>query len=182
MPLTTPTLTTERLVLRPLTAQDADAVYAVQSDAEALVYWDEPAWTDPSRFERFLARSRQMADDDEGVRLVVERRDDGAVLGWCAVNGWNRDHRSAGICYSLARHAWGHGYGGEAARALVDWAFEALDLNRIQTETDTRNEASARILLRLGFQREGTLREDCVVDGVVSDSWVFGLLRREWRP
>ena len=64
---------------------------------------------------------------------------------------------------------------------MLQWAFETLDLNRVQAETDTRNLASARVLAKLGFVREGTLREDCVVDGDVSDSWVFGLLRREWR-
>jgi ribosomal-protein-alanine N-acetyltransferase len=45
----------------------------------------------------------------------------------------------------------------------------------------TRNLASARVLEKLGFTHEGTLREDCVVDGDLSDSWVFGLLRREWQ-
>ena len=70
----------------------------------------------------------------------------------------------------------------EAARALLQWAVDTLDLNRVQAETDTRNVASARVLEKLGFVREGTLREDCVVNGEVSDSWVFGLIRREWRP
>ncbi len=46
----------------------------------------------------------------------------------------------------------------------------------------TSNVASARVLEKLGFVREGTLREDCVVNGEVSDSWIFGILRREWRP
>ena len=69
----------------------------------------------------------------------------------------------------------------QRAHALLQWAFEALDLNRVQAETDTRNMASARVLEKLGFEREGTLREDCVVNGEVSDSWVYGLLRREWR-
>ena len=55
-------------------------------------------------------------------------------------------------------------------------------LNRVQAEADTRNAASARVLEKLGFVREGTLREDCVVNGEVSDSWVYGLIRREWRP
>ena len=50
----------------------------------------------------------------------------------------------------------------------------------MQAEADTRNVASARVLEKVGFVHEGTLREDCVVDGVVSDSWVFGLLRRDW--
>jgi RimJ/RimL family protein N-acetyltransferase len=64
----------------------------------------------------------------------------------------------------------------------MQWAFDTLDLNRVQAETHTRNAASAHVLEKLGFQREGTLREDCVVNGEVSDSWVYGLLRRQWRP
>lgn len=49
----------------------------------------------------------------------------------------------------------------------------------MQAEADTRNVACGRVLEKLGFVREGTLREDCVVNGVVSDSWVYGLLRRD---
>ena len=78
--------------------------------------------------------------------------------------------------------AWGHGYATEAGCAVLQWAFDTLDLNRVQAETDTRNAASARVLEKLGFVREGTVREDCIVDGEVSDSWVYGLLRRQWHP
>jgi RimJ/RimL family protein N-acetyltransferase len=95
---------------------------------------------------------------------------------------WNPDYRSASLGYCFGDAAWGHGYATEAARVLLRWAFETLDLNRVQAETDTRNVASARVLEKLGFVREGTLREDCVVNGEVSDSWVYGLIRREWRP
>jgi len=65
---------------------------------------------------------------------------------------------------------------------LLRWAFDTLDLNRVQSETDTRNTASARVLEKLGFVREGMLRENCIVNGEVSDSWVYGLLRRQWKP
>jgi [ribosomal protein S5]-alanine N-acetyltransferase len=92
------------------------------------------------------------------------------------------DYRSASLGYCLGQAAWGHGYATEAARALLQWAFDMLDLNRVQAETDTRNVASARVLEKLDFMREGTLREDCIVNGEVSDSWVYGLLRRQWRP
>ena len=104
-----------------------------------------------------------------------------AFLGWCGVTRYNPDYRSASLGYRLDEPAWGHGYATEAAGALLQWAFDTLDLNRVQAETDTRNGASARVLEKLGFVREGTLREDCVVNGDVSDSWVYGLLRREWR-
>lgn len=60
------------------------------------------------------------------------------------------------------------------------WAFNTLTLNRVQSEADTRNAAAGRVLEKLGFLREGTLRENCMGDGEVSASWVYGLLRREW--
>ena len=94
----------------------------------------------------------------------------------------NPDYRSATIGYCRDEAAWGQGLATEAADALLQWAFDTLDLNRVQAETDTRNAASARVLEKLGFVREGTLREDCVVNGEVSDSWVYGLIKREWRP
>lgn len=174
-----PTLDTPRLRLRPFTEADAGALFALQSDAHVLRYWDSPPWQDASRADAFLARSRQLADDGTGARLAIEA--DGSFIGWCSVTGWIPEFRSARLTYCLASSAWGHGYATEAADALLGWAFDTLDLNRVQAECDTRNAASARVLEKLGFQLEGTLREDCVVDGVVSDSWVYGLLRREFR-
>jgi [ribosomal protein S5]-alanine N-acetyltransferase len=134
------------------------------------------------RAARFIAACRQMADEGSGARVAVERVSDGAFIGWCSVTRWSPDYRSASMGYCLDDAAWGRGYATEAARALLVWAFGTLDLNRVQAETDTRNAASARVLEKLGFVREGTLREDCVVNGEVSDSWVYGLLRREWQP
>lgn len=61
-------------------------------------------------------------------------------------------------------------------RAVLDWAYSTLDLNRVQAETDTRTLACARVLEKAGFVREGRLRQGCIVDGVVSDSWIYGLI------
>jgi [ribosomal protein S5]-alanine N-acetyltransferase len=181
MALLTPTLTTARLRLRPVMDRDADALFAMHGSAHVLRYWDSPPWTDRERADRFVSVSALMAEESTGVRLAIDRVEDGAFVGWCSVSRWNPDFRSAALGYCLSDAAWGHGYATEAAGAALGWAFEALALNRVQAETDTRNTASARVLEKLGFVREGTLREDCVVDGDVSDSWVYGLLRRE-RP
>jgi [ribosomal protein S5]-alanine N-acetyltransferase len=180
--LPAPTLHTVRLVLRPFDDADADDLFALQSNAHVLRYWDAPPWNDRERAERFLAACRRMADDGTGARLAVDRLDDGSFIGWCSLSGWNAEYRSASLGYCYTEAAWGHGFATEAAHALLRWAFDTLDLNRVQAETDTRNVASARVLEKLGFVREGTLREDCIVNGDVSDSWVYGLLRREWRP
>ena len=181
MSLPTPTLHTARLRLRPFTEADADDLYALQSNAHVLRYWDSPPWTEPARAERFLARCRQLAEEGTGARLVLERTTDATFLGWIGLTEWNPDFRSASLGYCLAEAAWGRGYATEAARSVLQWAYETLDLNRVQSEADTRNVASARVLEKLGFVLEGTLREDCIVSGDVSDSWVYGLLRREWQ-
>jgi RimJ/RimL family protein N-acetyltransferase len=182
MSLATPTLHTTRLRLRPFTDGDADALFALHSDARVLRYWDAPPWPDRQRAARFLATCRQLAADGSGARLAIERAVDGEFLGWCGLSRWNAVHRTAALGYCLHERAWGQGHATEAAGAVLQWAFDASDLNRIQAETDTRNAASARVLEKLGFRREGTLREDCVVNGEVSDSWVYGLLRRDWQP
>ena len=179
--LPTPTLHTDRLRLRPFADADAEALYALQSNAHVLRFWDSPPWSEPARAERFIATCRLMAEEGSGARQAIDRVSDGAFLGWCSLARWNPDYHGAAMGYCLGEAAWGQGYATEAAGAVLRWAFETLDLNRVQAETDTRNVASARVLEKRGFVREGTLREDCVVNGDVSDSWVYGLLRREWR-
>jgi RimJ/RimL family protein N-acetyltransferase len=182
MRLPVPVLHTTRLRLRPFTDADAEALFAMHSNAYVLRYWDAPPWPDPGRAERFLAACQQMADEGTGVRLAVELDSERAFIGWCGLVQRNPDYRSAALGYCFESSAWGHGYATEAARALLQWGFDTLELNRVQAETDTRNAASARVLEKLGFVREGTLREDCIVNGEVSDSWVFGLIKRDWRP
>ncbi|MFC9646779.1 GNAT family N-acetyltransferase [Streptomyces mirabilis] len=182
MSLPAPSLHTARLRLRAFEDADANDLFALQSNAYVLRYWDDPPWTERARAEKFITRCREMEKEGTGARLAVDRVSDGAFIGWCTLNRWNPDFRSASLGYCFDDAAWGHGYATEAARALLRWAFDTLDLNRVQAEADTRNVASARVLEKLGFLREGTLREDCVVNGEVSDSWVYGLLRREWRP
>ena len=182
MSLPTPTLHTGRLLLRPVTGADADALFAMHSSAHVLRYWDAPPWNERTRAERFITASQRMADDGSGARLAIDRVSDRTFIGWCSLTRWNPDYRSASMGYCLSDAAWGNGYATEAADAVLQWAFATLDLNRVQAETDTRNTASARVLEKLGFVREGTLREDCIVNGDVSDSWVYGLLRRQWHP
>lgn len=181
MPLPTPTLLSARLRLRPFAPGDADALYALQSNPRVLRYWDAPPWTDRDRAQAFLAACLQMQEDGSGARFAIETLADRAFIGWCAMFRWNPVYRSLGIGYCLDEPAWGRGYATEAVHAMLAWAFGALDLNRVDAELDTRNAASARVLEKLGFRREGLRREDCIVSGEVSDSWIYGLLRRDWQ-
>lgn len=180
MSLPTPTLKTARLLLRPFTEADTDAMFALHSNPDVLRYWDAPPWKTRAQAEQFIARCKQFEQEGTGARLAIERSADGAFLGWCGLANWDPAYRSARMGYCLNEAAWGQGFATEAARAMLQWAFDTLDLNRVQAEADTRNIASGRVLEKLKFIREGTLREDCIVNGEVSDSWVYGLLRRDF--
>lgn len=181
MSLLIPTLNTPRLLLRPFAETDTDSIFALQTNSRVLRYWDAPPWKERAQAERFIAVCRQMEQQGTGVRLAIEDAADRAFIGWCVLAQWNPTFRSAKMGYCLDDAVWGNGFATEAAGALLQWAFDTLDLNRVQADTDTRNVASCRVLEKLGFVREGMLREDCIVEGEVSDTWIYGLLRREWK-
>jgi RimJ/RimL family protein N-acetyltransferase len=87
----------------------------------------------------------------------------------------------AEIGYCLHSAHWKQGYMGEALAALIEYAFSVLQLRRLEADVDPANASSLRILERMGFRREGLLRERWNVGGVIADSVILGLLAREWR-
>ncbi len=114
------------------------------------------------------------------LRLAIERTEDHAVIGTCTLHELNEQCRRAEIGYALGSRSWGRGYMHEALAALLGYAFAELDLNRVEADIDPRHVPSARSLERLGFEKEGYLRERWIVDGEVSDTALYGLLRSDW--
>ena len=87
----------------------------------------------------------------------------------------------AEVGYCLHSAHWGQGYMREALSALIGYGFGVLKLRRLEADVDPNNAASLGILARMGFQREGLLRERWNVGGDVQDSVLLGLLAREWK-
>ena len=175
------TLQTARLTLRPMAERDTDAVFAMRSDPVVQRYGSHPPWTDRQTAVDYIARNAEAMATGKHAQFAVERREDGVVVGTCTLYALNAQCRSADIGYVLLPSQWGRGYATEANAALLDWGFCQLDLNRVEADIDPRNAASARALERLGFVREGHLRERWIVDGEVSDSWIYGLLGSDWK-
>lgn len=173
-------LTTERLHLRPLRMSDAPALFGIFSDARIMTYWSTPPWTTMETATNLVERDLKALPAGEYLSFGIVRSADQQLLGTCSLFRFVEQCRRAEIGYGLAYDAWGNGYMHEALTALVNYGFDALNLNRIEADIDPRNTASARSLERLGFQREGFLRERWFVDGVVSDSALYGLLLSDW--
>ena len=172
---------TERLKLRPLAASDAEALFAIFSDARVMRYWSCAPWRSIDQAHEMIAKDSTALAAGEHVRLGMETLDDARLIGHCSLFNFNAQCQRAEMGYGMAFDAWGHGYMHEALTAVLNYGFSELSLNRVEADIDPRNVASAKSLERLGFQREGFLRERWVVDGEVSDSGLYGLLRRDWR-
>lgn len=174
-------LQTERLILRPLTPWDAEPLFAIFSDPRVMRYWSGPPWSSLERAHESIARDLDAHERGEYLRLGIEVRGTSELVGMCTLFAIMMQCRRAEIGYALSSAHWGQGYMHEALAALLDFGFTELDLHRVEADVDPRNVASTRALERLGFQLEGHLRERWIVEGEVSDTGFYGLLRREWQ-
>jgi RimJ/RimL family protein N-acetyltransferase len=175
------TLHTDRLLLRPLHESDAPAIFAIRSDPKIMRYTSSQPMTSQDQAEAFIAREAAGMAARESLRLVLQRIEDDTLIGACLLFQLNAQCRRAEVGYELRHDAWGRGYMHEALVALLDFGFSELELNRVEADIDPRNVASARSLERLGFVREGLLRQRWIVDGEVSDSALYGLLLSDWQ-
>lgn len=176
------TLTTPRLTLRPPRPGDEDDLQAIHGDPEVMRYFSEPAWSDPERPAQQIAKDAAAFAAREYFRFAMILNDTGRQVGNCTLRSLHWQCRRGEVGYALGRAHWGKGYMGEALEALLRFAFVDLDLHRLEADIDPRNAASTGAVERLGFQREGLLRERWIVGGEIFDSVVYGLLRREWEP
>jgi RimJ/RimL family protein N-acetyltransferase len=175
-----PTIESERLRLRWMTESDVDGLYRIFSDPEVTRYWSTVAMT---HRDEAVALLNDIHDGYHKRRLLKWGVADAAtdqLMGTVTLIGIDLSHRRAEVGYALARMHWGQGYILEALRAVLKYAFDELNLHRIEADVDPRNTASIKTLERLGFQREGYLRERWQVGGEIQDALFYGLLRPDW--
>ncbi|MFO1303144.1 MAG: GNAT family N-acetyltransferase [Burkholderiales bacterium] len=175
-----PTLDAARVVLRPLRTDDVYAIFGIFSDAEVTRYWSRPPMTHLAQARTLLRAMRDGNRTGERLQFGIERRSDAILMGTCTLFNFSPQNRRAEVGYVLGRPFWRQGYMHEAMQRMLHHAFEDLDLVRLEADIDPRNRPTARTLERLGFVKEGYLRERWIVAEVVSDTELYGLLRREW--
>jgi ribosomal-protein-alanine N-acetyltransferase len=130
---------------------------------------------------QFIAEQRQKFSEQAEVIWGIRLRALNRVVGSVSIFGWDRYHRRAQIGYDLAREQWGQGVAHEAIRAVLQFAFTDMALNRVEIWTSAANERSLRLARRLGFELDGTLRRRILEDdGAFHDCAVFGLLQSQW--
>ncbi len=177
-----PELETERLLLRKMRLDDAEAMFAYASDPEVTRYvlWDtHRSIEDSESFLRFAIEGYEKGDFG-GWGVVL--KDSGVFIGTCGLDaGYAPEHARAELGYVLSREHWGKGLMPEAARAVIAFGFGSMGLNRIQARCIAENTASARVMEKAGMTYEGTLRESEFIKGAYRDMKLYSILRHEYR-
>jgi [ribosomal protein S5]-alanine N-acetyltransferase len=176
-----PTLYGERVALRWMTTRDADALYAIFSDPEVVRYWSTLPMTRKAEARDLLRDIRAEQADGRLHEWGLVLRESDQVIGTCTLFHVDRGNRRAEVGFALGRPWWGRGLMRDGLGVLLDFAFGALALRRLEADVDPRNRLSAELLERLGFKREGLLRERWNVGGELQDAAFYGLLAREYR-
>jgi aminoglycoside 6'-N-acetyltransferase len=171
-------LSTERLVLRRFRDDDAAALAAYRSVPEVARY---QSWDAPYSLEQAIeaVRSYGAGDPEQPGWFQYAIDLDGVLIGDIGLN-LNENLRQAELGFTLAPAHQGQGYASEAVGALLDHLFTERNLHRVSAECDARNVASARLLERLGFQREGLRRAASWWKGEWTDDLLFGRLHPDW--
>jgi RimJ/RimL family protein N-acetyltransferase len=171
-----PVMQTERLVMRALRVEDAEALHPMYSDVDANTYGTHPATTTIAETREQMAK--RVADTTWRAWAITLKGDDTAI-GTVACYE-KRQGKVTEIGYILKRAYWGNGYVTEAIASLIDLLF-AEGQRRIFADTDPDNTPSIAVVERLGFTLEATLRAEWETHIGVRDSLIWGLLEDEWK-
>ncbi|HEU4326718.1 MAG TPA: GNAT family protein [Roseiflexaceae bacterium] len=176
--MTKPTLHGERVTLRPIRPDDIDAYLALVQDEEGLRLTGTPSRFTREQTEGWL---RTIAEREDRVDLAIVPQGSEELVGEVVLNEIDDDNRSANIRIGIRQPHTGRGYGSEAMRLMLGHAFEQLGLHRVSLEVFSFNPRALHVYEKLGFRREGVLRDTLLLDGVYHDAIVMSMLEDEYR-
>jgi len=181
VPLLAPSpIESERLLVRLVAESDLPALLEVNSSEEVTSLLPYATWASMADAQAWLKRMDSIQASGSGLQFAVVSKSSRLAIGTCLLFRFEEKSARAELGYVLGRAYWGHGLMHEALTALIECAFSSMSLRRLEAEVDTRNRSSARLLQRLGFMKEGLLRQRWIAKGEARDVEMYGLLRDEW--
>lgn len=175
-----PTLTTERLTLRPLRPADAPQVFANFSFDSVTEFYDLATFTELQQAQDLIDIWIKRLNAGEGLRWAITLTGHDHLIGTCGFHNLSAENNRAEIGYELHPDFWRKGLMTEAVLAMLKHGFDSLNLNRIEAFIDPINHASYQLLVRCGFKSEGVLRDYFFEKGRFVDAQMMSILQREF--
>lgn len=152
-------LHTERLQLRKMNVADSPHLYKIWSDPDVTKFMNIESFIHENQVIEMIEFLDELAQDQQAIRYTIIERQSNEIIGSCGFNLIDFESEKAEIGYDIAKAYWGKGYAPESINALLDYAFQTLGLNRIEAKVEPENANSIKVLHKLNFTFEGTLRQ-----------------------
>ncbi|MDQ6597957.1 N-acetyltransferase [Bacillus salipaludis] len=172
-----PILETERLLLREISKDDAEGIFACFSNENVTKYYGQETLESKEQAESFVDFFANSYKEKRGIRWGIEIKGTQGIIGTIGFNAWSPKHRRAEIGYEIHPEQWRKGYTFEAVSKVVQYGFNEFALTRIGAVVFMDNEASSNLLTKVGFQKEGILRDYMYQNGKAYDTYVYSLLK-----
>ncbi|GAA0313965.1 GNAT family protein [Oceanobacillus sp. FSL W7-1281] len=172
-------LFTKRLVLRKMQTSDANALFHIWSDPAVAAFMNISAFTHESQAIEMINTLNELAETNQAIRYSVIDLKSQEIIGSCGFNAINLENARVEIGYDIAKAHWGNGYAPESIQVLIHEAFENLGINRIEAKVEPANVNSVKVLKKLGFSFEGTLRQYEKVNKGFVDIQMYSLLKSD---
>lgn len=176
-----PVLETERLLLRRITLDDVEDIFAYGSIEEVTRYvtWDpHRTLSDTMEFVQFILN--QYEYNKQVAPWGIEYKENGRLIGTINFISWQPKHKSAELGYVISPDYWGKGISTEATKKVIEYGFENMDLVRIQARCLVGNIGSSRVMEKAGMTFEGILRKVAFIKGEHQDLKVYSILKDEF--
>ena len=176
-----PEISTDRLILRRMTMKDAQDIFEYSRDPEVArhVLWTaQKHISEAKEYVRYMTKCYR---DDLPSSWGIIDKESGRLVGTIGYMAFSEENASVEIGYSLARWLWGKGLATEALRAVIDYTFEAMDINRIEAQHELTNPSSGRVMEKCGMKKEGILRQRLYNKGKFVDVALYSILREDKR-
>jgi len=172
-----PVLDTERLMLRELKINDAQAILNCFSNPDVLRHYGQNPLTSLDQVKQIINNFSKNYDEKRGIKWGIELKGQEGIIGTIGFQEWSTEHRRAEISYALFPESWGKGYAIEAVNRVISFGFQEMDLVRIGAIVFTENDASNKLLTKVGFEKEGILKKYMHQNQVPYDTYIYSLIR-----
>jgi len=172
-----PVLNTDRLMLRELKINDAQAILNCFSNSDVLRHYGQNPLTSLDQVKHIINNFSKNYDEKRGIKWGIELKGQEGIIGTIGFQEWSTEHRRAEISYALFPESWGKGYAIEAVNRVISFGFQEMDLVRIGAIVFTENDASNKLLTKVGFEKEGILKKYMHQNQVPYDTYIYSLIR-----
>lgn len=174
-----PILETERLLLREITEGDAAIIFSILSKDEVTRYYGQETLESIEQANAMIDNHQKKFIENRGFRWGIVKKDTKHLIGTIGLDSYIPKQRRANMGYEIHPDQWGKGFATEAASKVISYGFDVLNLMRIGAVVFPENSSSNKLLNRLGFQKEGTLRNYIFQNGKSFDTFVYSILNEK---